>query len=319
MKLKVFVSTTPFGEYCSDSLEVLHRNGFEVFLNPYGRKITSTELADCVKDADILIAGTEKITEEVFRNAPKLKLIARVGIGLDGVDFDLCEKYGVRVTYTPEAPTLAVAELTLGFMIDLLRLTYQVNEKMHKGLWTRKMGCLLYGKTVGLVGLGRIGKSVSHLLSGFNVKILACEIKPDYAFIRSNSIELVSKQEILERSDILSLHIPLKSDTVNYITEKELKSMKKSSCLINTARGGVVNESDLAKALRNGIISSAAVDVYENEPYNEELCTLENAVLTCHMGACTQESRCQMEGEAVQEVLRFSSGQSLVNEVFANA
>jgi D-3-phosphoglycerate dehydrogenase len=151
--MKVFVSTHPFSSTSSKPLELLTSNGLNVHLNSHRRKITTQELASEIKDSDVLIAGTEKITEDVLKNAPNLKLIARVGVGLDGVDFELCSKYGVSVTYTPDAPTMAVAELCVGIILDLSRKITFSNNNLKKGVWDRHMGTQLYGKTIGIFGM----------------------------------------------------------------------------------------------------------------------------------------------------------------------
>jgi len=317
--MKVFVSTHPFSQTSPKPEKLLKEAGIDVVTNQHGRKITSEELAEDIKDADILIAGTEKITEDVFKNAPNLKLISRVGIGLDGIDFDLCKKYNVRVAYTPDAPTMAVAELCVGLILDLARKITFTNNNIKEGTWHRHMGMLLYGKTVGILGMGRIGKSLIHLLAPFNVNFLVYDIAPDLAFGRLYGVSFVDKQDVLQQSDIVSINVPLKADTYDYISTKELESMKPDALLINTARGGIVNENDLYDALKNGVIAGAAVDVFEEEPYRGNLRELENCLLTCHMGASTVDSRTDMEVQAVEEVLRFKNGLPLKNEVFENA
>ena len=317
--MKVFVSTHPFGSTSKEPMKLLKSNDFEVRLNPLEHKMTSSELAMEIKDSEILIAGTEKITEEVFQNAPKLKLISRVGIGLDGVDFELCKKYGVRVAYTPDAPTMAVAELCVAMILDLARQITITDKNIRLGIWKRHMGTLLYGKTIGIFGMGRIGKSLVHLLSSFNVNFLVHDINPDIAFGRLYNVNFVSKEEVLKNSDVVSVNIPLKKDTLDYITSKELSLMEPQAIVINTARGGIINENDLYDALKEKIIAGAAVDVFEEEPYSGKLIELENCLLTCHMGASTIDSRTDMEVQAVQEAIRFKNNQTLKNEVFANA
>jgi D-3-phosphoglycerate dehydrogenase len=316
--MKVFVSTHPFSETSPLPMKILNNEKIEVVTNSHGRKITTQELSQDIQDADVLIAGTEKITEEVFRNAPKLKLISRVGIGLDGIDFDLCKKYDVRVAYTPDAPTMAVAELCVGLILDLARKIIQTDKNIKQGIWHRHMGMLLYGKTVGIFGMGRIGKSLVHLLSSFNVKFKVFDIEPDIAFGRLYNVEFVFKEEVLKNSDLISVNIPLKEDTKDFIVLNDLKNMKKEAILINTARGGIVNENDLFIALKENIIAGAAVDVFEEEPYTGDLMKLDNCLLTCHMGASTVDSRTDMEVQAVEEVIRFKNNQPLKNEVFAN-
>jgi D-3-phosphoglycerate dehydrogenase / 2-oxoglutarate reductase len=197
--MKVFVSTHPFSSTSKEPMKLLQENNFDVKLNPFEHKMTSQELAKEIKDSEILIAGTEKITEEVFQNAPKLKLISRVGIGLDGVDFELCKKYGVRVAYTPDAPTMAVAELCVAMILDLARQITITDKNIRVGVWKRHMGTLLYGKTIGIFGMGRIGKSLVYLLSSFNVKFLVHDINPDIAFGRLYNVNFVSKEEVLKK------------------------------------------------------------------------------------------------------------------------
>lgn len=317
--MKVFVSTHPFSSTSPEPMRLLNYNEFEVRLNPYEHKITTQELAKVIGDAEILIAGTEKITEEVFENAPNLKLISRVGIGLDGIDFDLCKKYGLKVAYTPDAPTMAVAELCLGMMIDLAREITKTDKNIRQGIWKRHMGTLLYGKTIGIFGTGRIGKSLIHLLSSFNVNIIAHDINPDIAFARLYKVKYMTKVEVLKYSDVISINLPLKSDTYDYISKKEFDLIQEHTILINTARGGIINESDLYDALRNKVIAGAAVDVFEEEPYRGNLCELDNCLLTCHMGASTIDSRTDMEVQAVEEAIRFKNNKAMKNEVFQNA
>ncbi len=317
--MKVFVSTHPFSSTSPLPMQLIDDNNIKLSVNEHGRKNSSEELAQDIKDAEVLIAGTEKITEEVFKNAPNLKLISRVGIGLDGIDFDLCKQYGVRVAYTPDAPTMAVAELCVAMILDLARkVTYTNNNLKEKSSWNRYMGTLLYGKTVGILGMGRIGKSLVHLLSSFNVKFKVYDINPDLAYGRLYKIDFVSKDELLKSSDIVSVNVPLKKDTLDYISLDNLSTMPKHAILINTARGGIVNESDLYVALKNNVISAAAIDVFEVEPYTGNLRELDNCILTCHMGASTIDSRTDMEVQAIEEAIRYKNGEPLKNEVFEN-
>ena len=318
--MKIFVSTHPFSSTSELPMQLVKENGLELSVNEHGRKNSSEELAQDIKDAEVLVAGTEKITEEVFQNAPNLKLISRVGIGLDGIDFELCKKYGVRVAYTPDAPTMAVAELCVGMILDLARkVTYTNNNLKEKNSWNRYMGTLLYGKTIGILGMGRIGKSLVHLLSTFNVKFKVYDVEPDLAYGRLYNVNFVSKEEVLKNSDVVSVNVPLKKDTKDYIAINELKLMQNHAILINSARGGIVNEADLYVALKEGLIGAAAIDVFEVEPYEGNLKELDNCLLTCHMGASTIDSRTDMEVQALEEVIQYKNNVPLKNEVFTNA
>ena len=176
-------------------------------------------------------------------------------------------------------------------ILDLARQITITDKNIRLGIWKRHMGTLLYGKTVGIFGMGRIGKSLVHLLSSFNVKFLIYDINPDIAFGRLYKVNFVSKEDVLKNSDVISVNIPLKQDTIDYITTKELSIMKKEAILINSARGGIVNENDLYIALKEKKIAGAAVDVFEEEPYKGNLFELDNCLLTCHIGASTIDSR----------------------------
>jgi len=316
--MKVFVSTHPFSFTSAEPMRLLKYNEFDVRLNPFEHKISTEELSKVIGDAEILIAGTEKITEQVFKAATNLKLISRVGIGLDGIDFKLCKKYGVKVAYTPDAPTMAVAELCVGLILDLARQISNTNKNIRLNIWKRHMGTLLSGKTVGIFGMGRIGKSLIHLLSNFNVKFLVHDTSPDIAYGRLHNVRFGTKVDVLKYSDIISVNIPLKEDTKNFISSKELDLMQSHTILINTARGGIVNEIDLYNGLKKEKIAGAAIDVFEQEPYKGNLCELDNCILTCHMGASTFDSRTDMEIQAVQEAIRFKNNKPFKNEAFDN-
>ena len=215
---------------------------------------------------------------------------------------------------------MAVAELCVALIMDLARkVTFTNNYLKSTNSWNRHMGTLLYGKTVGILGMGRIGKSLVHLLSTFNVKFNIYDTNPDLAFGRLYNVNFVTKNELLESSDIISVNVPLKKDTLDYISKKELELMQKHSILINTARGGIINENDLYDALKNNIIAAAAVDVFEEEPYTGNLKELDNCILTCHMGASTIDSRTDMEVQALEEAIRYMKNFPLKNEVFKNA
>lgn len=317
--MRAYISTDPFGSTSTEPINLLKYNGFAFRCNDLGHKISSEELANNIGDVDVLIAGTENITREVFMSAPNLKLISRVGIGLDGVDFSLCREYGVRVAYTPDAPTIAVAELSVGLILDCCRKITETNNNLKvRNIWCRHMGMLLNGRTVGLMGLGRIGKTLVHMLAGFNVKFIAHDKNPDIAFSKLYNVSLGSKIDVLKYSDIVSINLPLTENTRDYISDEELSLMQKHAILINAARGGIVNEDALNRVLQSGEIAAAAVDVFYDEPYTGPLKERDNCILTCHMGASTVSSRVDMEVQAVQEAIRFSRGEPLKNEVFEN-
>lgn len=313
---KVLITTIPFGDREPAPLERLQAENIEYVINPFGRKITETELAGTISGFDALIAGTEPITEAVLRNADGLKLISRVGIGLDSVDLMAAERRGIRVSYTPDAPAPAVAELTIGLMLGVLRSIHVSSERIHRGTWHRYFGRRLAECTIGIIGCGRIGGGVVRHLSGFGPpRILVNDIRDDTAHRFAPEVQRVDKQTIYREADVISLHVPLTPETKGMIGAAELARMKSDAVLINTARGGIVNERALAEALRAGRLAGAAVDVFEQEPYRGELCTLENCLLTSHMGSMSVDCRTRMEIEATEEVIRCLTGRELKSAV----
>ncbi|MBL8097813.1 MAG: hypothetical protein JNK81_01450 [Anaerolineales bacterium] len=313
VKHRVLITTVPFGEAERYPLNLLESNQIEYVINPIGRRLKEEELIEMIPDFGILIAGTEPITEKVIASAPHLGLIARVGIGLDSVNLIAARERGVQVTYTPDAPSPAVAELAVGQMLALLRGISLSDRNMRNGVWHRFMGRRLSEMTIGLIGVGRVGKLVvKHLRGGFpSIRILANDLNPNIEFGKLHNIEWVEKEEIYRSADIISLHLPLTPITRTLITTHEINLMKKDVLLVNTSRGNMINEKDLAQALRSQRIAGAAIDVFEREPYAGDLGTLENCLLTCHMGSMSADCRSRMEIEATEEAVRFLKGETL--------
>ncbi len=312
-KIKVFVSTFPFSRTDPKAAELIVNQGWELGFNPYGRKIAPQELKILLTGADALVAGTEKLNKDTLEFASNLKLISRVGIGLDGIDWQEIKKRKIEVAYTPDAPSLSVAELAVGLMISLTRGIVQTCLNMREKTWQRYTGTELSRKTVGIIGLGRIGKKVSGLLEPFHCNILVNDIEPDHRFIEENGLTFCEKKEIYKTADFITLHVPLTEITCHLIDEEVCKMMKKDAFLINTSRGPVVEEKALYNALKNHQFRGAAIDVYSKEPYTGPLTDLDNIILTCHMGSCTQESRRLMEIGAAQAVVDFFTGKKLKN------
>ncbi len=268
-----------------------------------------------VGDFDVIVAGTEKITEKVMNNATKLKHISRVGIGLDSVDLLAAEKRGIKVSYTPDAPAPAVSELTVGMMLTLLRSTHVSNLQMHNGKWHRFFGRRLSNVTIGVIGVGRIGIGVIKHLQGFGApNILANDISNEL-YKLNLPIQWADKEKIFKEADIITLHLPLTGLTKDSIKEEQLLSMKKDAMIINTSRGGIINEKDLYSVMQSGHLSGAAIDVFEQEPYDGPLRDIERCLLTAHMGSMSIDCRTRMEVEATEEAVRFLMGEPLEGEV----
>ena len=314
--MKVLITTVPFAEKNLLPIELLDGVEAEYLINPLNKKLSEDELAEMISDFDIIIAGTEPITDFVMERAVKLKMISRVGIGLDSVDLVAAERRGIKVSYTPDAPSPAVAEWTIGLLITLLRSVQLSNIKMHKGQWKRYSGKRIENSIIGIIGLGRIGSRVLNMLSVFGTpKILVNDLSPNPNLDRLFKLEWVDKNTIYRESDIISLHVPLTKLTKNMITKKQLEMMKSDAMIINTSRGGVVNEVDLYNSMKKGHLAGVAIDSFEQEPYDGPLREIDRCLLTAHMSSMSIDCRIAMEVEATEEVVRFINNVPLKGEV----
>ncbi len=306
---RVLITTVPFGAHNNLPLELLASTGAEYSINPLGRRLKEEELAQMAVDAEIIIAGTEPITAMVMNAAPNLKLISRVGIGLDNVDLWAARERGIAVSYTPEAPAPAVAELTIGLMLSLLRHTNVANLKMHRGEWDRHMGRRISEVTIGIIGTGRIGSRVLRRIPVFGTpRTLVNDLNPEHKLVPELKLEWVSKDTIYREADVISLHVPMTKQTHNMIGIEQLRQMKPDALLINTSRGGIINESDLYQVMSEGHLGGAAIDVFQDEPYAGPLGEIDRCLLTCHMGSMSIDCRSRMEIEATEEVVRYLRG-----------
>lgn len=312
MPMKALITTVPFGDKNQLPVEMLRENNIEYVINPLGKKLTEHELAELITDFDLVIAGTEPITDYVMSKAPRLKMISRVGIGLDSVDLIAAKRRGIKVSYTPDAPAPAVAELTMGLMLTLLRSIHVSNSQLHNSNWHRFFGRRIAEVTIGIIGVGRIGKRILNRISAFGTpRLLLNDIAPDPEIDRRFKVEWVSKETIYKEADVISLHVPLTTHTKGMVGREQLELMKEDAMVINTARGGIIDEGALYSVLKNGHLSGAAIDVFEQEPYNGPLNEIERCILTAHMGSMSIDCRTRMEIEATEEVVRFYNDQKL--------
>jgi len=316
---KVLITTVPFGAKNRLPLEQLQAAGVDYLINPLGRKLTEEELAGMIGDFDVVIAGTEPITARIMANAPRLGLISRVGVGLDSVDLLAAKRLGIQVCYTAEAPAPAVAELSMGLILALLRFTHLANAQMHRGQWQRHFGRRLSAVTVGIIGAGRIGGRVLRQLAALGThRLLVNDLIPWQQPVPGLELEWVDKETIYHEADVITVHVPLTAQTRNLIGREQLMMMKRDAALINTARGGIVNEAELAAVLAEGHLAGAAIDVFEQEPYSGDLAGIDRCILTSHMGSMSVDCRSQMEIEATEEALRFLAGEPLQGMVPAD-
>jgi len=292
-----------------DAVKLLEDAGIQVVYREYP---SEKELSELVTDIDILLVRSKPlVTAEVISKAEKLKIIARAGVGLDNIDVKVAEAKGIKVINTPEAPTRSVAELTIGLMLAVARKIAYSDRKMREGRWVKKEaeGVELKGKTLGIIGFGRIGREVAAIASkGLGMKILYYDVyRASPEVEKELGATYVDLETLARESDVVSVHVPLTSETRGLVSEGLLKLMKKNAILINTSRGAVVDTKALIKALNEGWIAGAGLDVYEEEPLppNHPLTQLDNVVLTPHIGASTEEAQERAGIDAVKKILEL--------------
>lgn len=302
---KVVITTTSFAEYDQTPLTLLKERGFEVVINTLGRKLEKKETIELCSDCIGIIAGTEIYDRDILETIKEVKVISRCGVGIENIELDVAKKKGIKVFNTPYAPTAPVAELTVALILDLLRKVSLMSSELKAHIWKKQMGNLLQGKKVGIIGFGRIGQRVASLLIAFGCKLCFYDIVVNDFDSKLNKagIKKLDMGDLLEQSDIVSFHVSGKYEKP-LLGAEEIKKMKKGSWLINVARGGVVDEVALYEALKEGCLAGAALDVYEQEPYTGPLKSLDNVILTPHIGSYAKEARVEMEREAVDNLIK---------------
>lgn len=280
----------------------------DVNFNFNGVRLDGEELIDFCKDADAIIVGVEKINSSILKRLPNLKYIAKYGVGIDNIDIDSCKERGVLIGWTGGVNKRSVAELTLGYMLILMRNIFSSYSDLKKLRWIKDGGNSLYNKKIGIIGMGNIGQDLIKLLSVFDCEILANDISENSSLSKKLNFKYVTKEFLYRNSDIVTLHVPLNSSTKKMINKKVFNKMKNSSILINTSRGGVVCEKDLIDALKNKKIHSAALDVFQYEPLkNKELVRLSNIICTPHIAGNSKEAVIEMGNSAISHLINFKN------------
>lgn len=300
----IFIATSTFSAHSKVPLAMLDREKRGIIINPLSRKLSPNELIKYASDSTGIVAGTELYSRDVLSQLPNLKVISRLGIGMDNVDLEATKERNIQVFKTKTTPAPAVAELVIGLMIDVARKITIQHQKITNGNWEKEMGVLMQGKTLGIVGLGSIGKTLVKLVKGFNLKILAFDLFHDDKFAKEHKVNYCDIDTLLIKSDIVSIHLNLSDETKKFMNEDQFYKMKPESILINTSRGEIIDEDALFTALKEKKILGAGLDVFNNEPYFGSLKKLDNAVLTPHIGAYAKELRINMEIEAVNNLIR---------------
>jgi len=299
---RIFISTSSFGKFDTKPLELLKKANLEIVQNPYGRKLSIDELLKLVTNAEGLIAGTETLNGDVLRSFKQLKVISRCGSGLDNIDLNTAKTLKIKIFNTPSAVTTAVAELTVGLILSLLRQICLMDRQIRKSEWHKSMGYLLLGKEVGIIGFGQIGRKVAGLLKALGAKPFYYD--PAVAESGADGCRRLEFEDILKRADIITLHLSSSKDNHHLFSHKEFSQMKKEAFFINCSRGEIVDEDALYMSLKEAGLAGAAIDVFEQEPYTGRLKELDNVILTPHIGSYAREARIQMESEAAINLLQ---------------
>lgn len=300
------VATSPSFSKNKTLQEEIYRYFPNAKLNLEGKRFNKKELIEFIKDADGVIVGLEPMDEEVLSHCTNLKIVSKYGVGLNNIDKEACAKRGIAIGWTGGVNKLSVAEMALGFMLMFSRNLFITTNQLKNGTWNKSGGFQLSGKTVGIIGVGYIGKELIRLLKPFGCKILVNDIINQDEYYKENGLIEVSKEELYKQSDFISIHTPQDETTYNFITLETMKMMKPTAYLLNTARGGLINEKDLKTALKEGIIAGAAIDAYvEEPPTDKEFLELPNLICTPHIGGNAKEAVEAMGMSAIKHLREY--------------
>jgi D-3-phosphoglycerate dehydrogenase len=308
--IKVKSTSLDFGKMDREPIDLLIANGCEFESVQVDANSEEQGIA-VVKDTDVLVVGLQKITERVLEAAGRLKVIGRCGVGLDSIDLRAAGARGIPVVYTPGANAQTVADLTLGLMLALARKMTQADRMTRDHQWKRIMGNDVWGKTLGIFGLGQIGANVARRAKGFDMNVVAYDVVQNLPLAKELGIEYRSKADILGIADFITLHLPLNPETRGFIGDGELSTMKKTAVLVNTSRGGIVDEQALYRALKGGEIAGAALDVFEPEPPGKTpLVELDNFIGSPHIGGITVEAIGRIGMTVARDIVAVLKGQT---------
>lgn len=316
MPYQVLVTTPKFPEVEPYVRSFLRDHDCELIEHTHHRGMTEEKLIELIGPAQGLISGLEPVTERVLAQAPRLKVVTAGGVGYDHIDVAAASRRGIAVCICAGCNNHAVSELALGMMLGLARQIYRADRAVRAGEWPRFVGPELWGKTLGIVGLGRVGKSMALLGRGIGMRVLATDVQWDITFANQHQISYVPLPRLLAESDFLSLHCPLTPETQGLIDDAALAQVKPSAYLINTARGPIVDEAALVCALREGRLAGAGLDVFATEPrQNNPFVDFPNVILTSHLGGATHEALERSFELALMNVSQVLRGQRPVCQV----
>ncbi len=307
---KVLIAPAPLDGIDAEFRHALVRAGFDLIYPKLGRQMVETELVQFLPGIKASLAGSEPYCRRVFETMPQLRIIARVGVGYDAVDVPAATEHGVVVAIAPGTNQDSVAEHTFMLILACARQLISQHNLIVAGQWPRNANVPVRGRTLGIVGLGRIGKAVALRGLAFGMRVIVHEPYPDPTFVAEHSIPLLSFEEVMREADFVSLHVPMSPESRHMINAKTLAWMKPTAYVINTSRGGLVNEPDLCAALKEKRIAGAALDVFEEEPppRDHPFFALNNITLTAHTAGVDVKSRDDMALSAAQAIIDLSQG-----------
>ena len=315
---RVLIAPAPLAKLEGEFMRVMHATGLDIVYPRKNVQMTEADLLAELPGVRVTLAGSEPYTRKVIESMPELRVIARAGVGFDGVDVEAATERGIVVTFTPGANHDAVAEHTFMLMLNLAKNFLSQHTLIRGGKWPRQANLPLRGKTLGIVGLGRIGKAVALRGLSFGMKVITYEpMMLDSVFASQHSIESMELEPLMRQADYVSLHLPLSISCRQMINERSLSWMKPTAFLINTARGGLVNEADLYRALSTGKLAGAGLDVFDEEPpaADNPLLHLDNVMLTAHTAGVDLQSRDDMALFAAQAIAALARGEWPAHQV----
>ena len=311
--VKVLITPRSFASYTKEPIELLEKAGVEIIKNPSKGILTKEQMMELVKDVEGIIVGVDPLSEDVLKKANKLCTIAKYGVGIDNIDMDYCKDNNIEVTITKNANSDAVADYAFTLMLSVARRLVEIDCACRKGDWSKRNSIDVYGKKLGILGLGNIGKGVAQRSKGFEMQVYAYDIYKDEEYIKNNNIIFTSVEQIFKECDFISVHLPMLESTKHLIDKKMLDNAKKNLVIVNTARGGIIDEQALYQALKEGRIYGAGIDVFEKEPPSESpLLGLDNVIVGAHSAASTVGAVDNMSCMAVKNLLKSFADKGII-------
>ncbi len=303
MNHKIAIALSSFAQYDKMPFEVL--KNLNCVFNDTGKRLDREGVIALCQDCDGVIAGIESYDDYVLERLSKLCCISRCGVGIDNIDIEKAKSKGITVLNTPDAVIQPVAEMTIAMALDLLKRLSYYTALLKDKTWKKSTGFMLCGKNVGVIGLGRIGRSVAEIFTKLNARVYGADLCPDKNWAAAHKVTVTAVDVILKECDIVTIHIASDKNNIFCLGRKQFEMMKSGALVINTARGKFIDEEALYDNLRSGHLAGAALDVFREEPYSGRLCELDNVVLTPHVATLTIESRASMELEAARNIVKF--------------